>query len=55
VTGEGVRYGVVTLRRPSGLRRYAVRAEPGRAPRYCQGATWKLVPASARDRIEWDA
>ena len=48
-----VRYGVVTLTRAGHPRRYPVQADPGRPPRYLQGADWRLVPVAARARIEW--
>jgi len=50
---DTTRYGIVTLRKRVGTRRYAVRQQPGHAPRYCQAATWLRLPVPARDRIEW--
>lgn len=49
----GVRYGRLFLRKAGARRLYAVQQDPGRAPRYLQGATWKLVPQGARERITW--
>lgn len=53
VAPAGVRYGRLTLRKAGARRLYAVQQDPGRAPRYLQGATWRLVPMAARERIEW--